>query len=313
MNVYRSFDEVTFSSETVLTLGTFDGVHLGHQFIIKNLLKIGSENNLRNFLLTFHPHPQIVLKKEGKPAVSLLTSINERLDLLEKFGIENVLIIPFSYEFSQIAARDFVIEYLIKKIGLRKILVGYDHLFGKDRIGNELLLKDLAPQYNFSIEKLPRIDEHNHTISSTAIRNALLNSDLLTANLFLGYHYGLHGMVIHGLKRGRTIGFPTANIQPDDEHKLLPPNGVYCVYSTIDGTKYYGMANIGFKPTVSNENILSIEANFFDFDMDIYDRNITLHFIKKIREEKKFSSFEELKIQISKDKLSCLELIDIMK
>lgn len=310
MNVYNNFDQVEFSTETVLTLGTFDGVHLGHQFIIEKLLKLGKENKLRNFLLTMHPHPQIVLKKLGRPHVSLLTSLDERLDLLEKYGIDNVLVIPFTYEFSQISGREFVVDYLIKKIGLNKILVGYDHLFGKDRVGDENLLKELAPQYQFTIEKLQRIGEVDHAISSSAIRNALLRSDLEEANSLLGHHYGIRGMVVHGMKRGRTIGFPTANITPDDEHKLLPPPGVYFVYSIIEDVKYYGMANIGFKPTVSNEHKLTIEANFFNFDMDIYDRNITIHFIKKIRNEKKFESFDELKNQIAMDKLTCIELID---
>lgn len=309
MNIYRSFDEVEFSADTVLTLGTFDGVHLGHQYIINKLIQLGKENNLRNFLLTIHPHPQIVLQKEGRPPVSLLTSIDERLELLEKFGVENVLIIPFTYEFSQIPARTFAVDYLINKIGLKKILIGYDHLFGKDRIGNENLLKELAPKYNFTIERLERIGDFDHAISSTAIRSDLMKSDIESANSLLGHHYGLRGLVIHGLKRGRTIGFPTANLEPDDPHKLLPPLGVYFVYSVIDGIKYYGMANLGYKPTVSDERKLTIEANFFDFDFDIYGQNITLHFVSKIREEKKFSSIDELREQISCDKSTCLNLI----
>lgn len=310
MNIYRNFDEVDFNPDTVLTLGTFDGVHLGHQFIINKLINIGKKNSLRNFLLTIHPHPQIVLKREGRPPVSLLTSIDERLDLFEKFGVENVLIIPFNYEFSQIPARTFLLDFLIKRIGFRKILIGYDHLFGKDRVGNESLLKELSAEYYYEIEKLERIGDPNHNISSTAIRGALLNSDVETANQLLGHHYGLRGEIIHGVQRGRTIGFPTANFQPDDEHKLLPPLGVYFVYSIIDGKKYYGMANLGYKPTVSNEHKLSIEANYFDFTGNLYGKYLTLHFVKKIREEKKFSSIDELKNQISKDKATCINLIN---
>ena len=312
MNIYNGFDEIPFNQNTILTLGTFDGVHLGHQYIIKKLIKIGSENNLRNVLLTIHPHPQIVLKKEGRPPVSLLTSIDERLELFEKFGIENVVIIPFNYEFSQTPARTFAVDYLIKKVGMKKILIGYDHLFGKDRIGNENLLKELAPLYNFSIERLDRIGEADHAISSTAIREALQISDIESANKLLGHYYGLRGEVVRGLQRGRTIGFPTANIAPDDEHKLLPPLGVYFVYSDIDNERYYGMANLGYKPTVTDEHQLTIEANYFDFDSDIYGKYITLHFVKKIREEKKFASIDALKEQISNDKQTCLNLKEVL-
>ncbi|MBX3043389.1 MAG: riboflavin biosynthesis protein RibF [Candidatus Kapabacteria bacterium] len=309
MNIFRSFDEINFQKDTILTVGTFDGIHLGHQFIINKLLKISEDNHLRNLILTIHPHPQIVLKKTGKSSVSLLTSIEERLELFKKFRVQNVLIIPFTYEFSQITAREFVVDYLIEKVGMKRILIGYDHLFGKDRNGNENLLKELSPIHNFEIERLERIGEADHSISSSAIRKALLNSDLITANKFLGHHYGLRGEVIHGLKRGRTIGFPTANLLPDDEHKLLPPVGVYFVYSIIHGRKYYGMANIGYKPTVTSNRILTIEANFFDFNLDIYGETITLHFVKKIRDEKKFSGIDELKNQIKLDKNTCLELI----
>lgn len=312
MKIYRNFDDVPFLKDTILTLGTFDGVHLGHQYIIKKLISFGNENKLRTFLLTIHPHPQIILKKHGRPPVNLLTSIEERLDLLDKFGVENVLVIPFSEEFSQVSAREFVEDYLVSKIGMKNILVGYDHLFGKDRIGNENLLKELSPIHDFSIQKLERISENDHVISSTAIRHALSESDVVAANELLGHHYGIRGFVIHGLKRGRTIGFPTANIEPDDVHKLLPPLGVYFVYSIIDGVKYYGMANLGYRPTVSDAHKLSIEANFFEFNHDIYDRFITLHFVKKIREEKKFNSIDDLKNQIANDKLTCYKLIGVL-
>ncbi|MDX9791347.1 MAG: riboflavin biosynthesis protein RibF [Candidatus Kapaibacterium sp.] len=308
MKIYRSFDEIEFNPSTVLTVGTFDGVHLGHKFIINNLIELGKEHNLRSLLLTIHPHPQIVLKKSGKPPVNLLTSLDERLELFDEYGVENVLIIPFDYEFSQISARSFAVDYLIKKIGLRKILIGYDHLFGKDRVGNENLLKELAKEHEFVIERLPRIGEADHVVSSTSVRNAIINSDLAEANKLLGYHYSLRGTVVHGLKRGRTLGFPTANIQPDDDNKLLPPNGVYFVYSEMESGRYYGMTNIGFKPTVTNDKVLTIETNFFDFDYDIYDEIIKIHFVKKIRDEKKFNSLDELKNRIQQDKIQCLEL-----
>lgn len=310
MNIFRGFSDINYDKNTILTLGTFDGVHLGHQYIIKNLLRISKEKQLRNILLTIHPHPQIVLQKQGKQKVSLLTSIDERLELFNKLGIDNVLIIPFTYEFSQISASTFVVEYLVNKIGLSKILVGYDHLFGKDRVGDEKLLHTLSKSHDFSIEKLDRIGESDHLISSTSIRNALLNSDFETAKVLLGHYYGLRGEVIHGMQRGRTIGFPTANIKPDDEHKLLPPTGVYFIYSFYKNVKYFGMANIGYRPTVSDEHVISIEANFFDFDFDIYHETITLFFVKKLRDEIKFASITELTKQISKDKEICMELIN---
>jgi riboflavin kinase/FMN adenylyltransferase len=309
MNVFRNFDEINFNSDTVLTVGTFDGVHRGHQYIIKNLLNISNKHSLRNLIITIHPHPQIVLNKPGKPPVLLLTSIEERLELFEKYGVDNVLIIPFNYEFSLTPARNFITDYLIKKIGFKRILIGYDHLFGRDRSGNEELLIELSNEHNFEIEKLERIDLENHRISSTDIRHSVLNSDIHIANNLLGHNYSLRGMVIHGHKRGRTIGFPTANILPDDKNKLIPANGVYFVFSNINNRKVWGMANIGFRPTVTNENVLSIESHFFDFDEDIYDTNLTIQFVSKIRDEYKFSGIEALIEQLNKDKNTCLNLI----
>ncbi|GAB1372573.1 bifunctional riboflavin kinase/FAD synthetase [Candidatus Kapaibacterium sp.] len=309
MNVYRSFEEIPYYSDTVLTVGTFDGIHRGHQYIISKLLELSNNHKLRNLILTIHPHPQIVLRKENKPNLKLLTSIEERLSLFERYGIENVLVIPFNYEFSQTPASTFINDYLFNKVGFKKILIGYDHLFGKDRDGNESLLFDLSSKLNFDIEKLHRIDLENNRISSTDIRNYIQDSKISYANMLLGHHYGLRGLVIHGHKRGRTIGFPTANLLPDDENKLVPSNGVYVVYFYHKNTKIFGMANIGFRPTVSDEKILSIEAHFFDFNEDIYDQNITIYFIEKIRDEKKFDSIQQLIEQLNHDRNLCKTLI----
>lgn len=309
MNIYRNFDEINYDKNTVLTVGTFDGVHRGHQYIIKNLIKISNDYSLRNLIITFDPHPQIVLNKPDKAPIMLLTSIEERLELFEKYGVENVLIIPFDYSFSQTPANEFITDYLIKKIGFKKILIGYDHLFGKDRSGNEILLIELSKIYDFDISKLERIDLENHRVSSTEIRHSIMNSEIEIANNLLSHNYSLRGLVVHGQKLGRKLGFPTANLQVDDTHKLIPNNGVYFIYSILDNKKVWGMANIGFKPTVSNERVLSIEAHFLNYDNDLYEKIITIYFVNKIRNENKFENINTLIEQLNIDKSTCLNLI----
>ncbi|MBM2815680.1 MAG: riboflavin biosynthesis protein RibF [Ignavibacteria bacterium] len=305
MRVYRTFDEIEFKKNTAVTVGTFDGVHLGHQAILNRLKEISSDSELRSIVITIDPHPQIVLRKSGKEPIFILTDINERLILFEKFGIEHVLIIPFTFLFSQTSPEEFVRNWL-GKIGLSKILIGHDHLFGKDRKGDIELLKRLGEKLQFDIEKVGALDINGLIISSTKIRRAILDRDIEQANKMLGYHYFVTGDTVVGNRRGAGIGFATANIKPPDINKLIPSIGVYMVSSQINGAQYYGMANIGRRPTFGEDILPAIEAHFFGIDETLYDRQITLEFLKFIREEKKFSGVDELVTQLHKDKEFCL-------
>ncbi len=305
MKVYNSFDDIKFDKNTILTVGTFDGVHKGHQIIIGKLLEIARKENLRPVLLTIHPHPQIVLKKQGTEALKLLTSIEERLTLFENYGIEHTVVIPFSYEFSRTSPEDFVTNYLVEKIGMKKILIGYDHLFGKNREGSKDLLDKLSGKFDFTVERLEARKDHDSIISSTAIRHHLYNHQIKEASSLLGYNYHIRGKVVVGDRRGHTIGFPTANVRPNDPHKLMPANGVYLVETKINNEIYYGMANIGTRPTFTDDIMPTLEVHFFNFSDDIYGKYITVNFLEFLRKEVKFDSLQALLNQLEEDKKSC--------
>ncbi len=310
MNIYRSFQEIERDQDTVLTVGTFDGVHKGHLKIIRRLQEISRDNNLRHIVITLYPHPQVVLSKKNKPKINILTSIEERLHRFETIGVENTFVMPFTVEFSRTSPEDFVRKYLWEKIGMRIILIGYDHLFGKNREGNENLLSNIGKELGFSIEKVPPYVEDNEIISSSKIRKAVLNRDLETANRMLNYYYFLCGRVVRGDARGKKLGFPTANIKSSEPNKLMPANGVYFVYSVIEGKTVFGMANIGRRPTFTNDENSTLEVNYFDFDKDIYEENICVHFIKYIRPEKKFDGVQSFLAQLEKDKKLCMREIE---
>lgn len=312
MKVFKSFDEAEFNNKSVITVGTFDGVHQGHQSVINELLNIGQSENLRPVLLTIHPHPQEIIRKDRDPS-KLLTSINERLVLFERFGIPNVLIIPFDYAFSLTTPEIFVRKYLHEKLGFEKILIGYDHLFGKNREGNSELLHKLSTELNFCVKDITPISDRNIIVSSTKIRCAIKDCDIEFANEMLGYDYIVNGKVMHGQKIAATLGYPTANIYPDEKNKLMPGNGVYLVSSVINGDNYYGMANVGLRPTLTNDTIPTLEVNYFDLDMDLYDKYLTVSFHKFIRKEVKFAGIEKLIEQISNDKTVCISLIKDIK
>jgi riboflavin kinase / FMN adenylyltransferase len=309
MKVYKSFEEIKHNPATVLTIGTFDGVHKGHGTILNRLKEIAQSENLRALVITFHPHPQTVLQRTDRHPVYLLTTIQERLRLFEKYDIEDVLIIPFSYEFSQTTPESFVKDYLIKKIGCSKILIGYDHFFGKNREGNLELLKKLSVESGFGVERLGQFTENDNIISSTKIRNELLGKNLEKANELLGYEYFIEGKVVTGDKRGAKLGIPTANIQSPHPNKLLPANGVYFVSLQINGNLFYGMANIGTRPTFTDETIRTLEVNIFDFDKDIYNKTVTVNFIRFIRDEKKFSGIDDFLVQLSDDRKKCYDFM----
>lgn len=299
MKIFHSIYEFHSDKKTILTLGTFDGVHIGHAAILKKLTQNTADGKFESAVLTFFPHPRMVL--QGKSDLKLLNTINEKIDLLEKIGIENLIIHPFDANFSQLSAEEFVKTVLVDQLHIQKIIIGYDHRFGKNRTANIDDLTAFGLKYGFEVEQISAQEINDISISSTKIRTALEDGEINLANEYLGYSYFLSGTVVKGKQLGRTIGFPTANIELEEEYKLVPKNGVYIVVAEIDGKSVYGMMNIGFNPTVQGEK-RTIEVHFFDFDLDIYDRHIRVAILQRIRSEEKFESVEFLKIQLGKDK-----------
>ncbi|MCX7907999.1 MAG: bifunctional riboflavin kinase/FAD synthetase [Ignavibacteria bacterium] len=309
MNVFWGIAEAIFEPNHILTVGTFDGVHLGHQKILARLNEIAKIKNGLSLIITFEPHPQFVVRRPEKEPIKLLTTIEERLKLFAKFNIDRVLVIPFTKEFSETTAENFVTEILYKKIGFSHILVGYDHFFGKNREGNFELLEKLSKKLSFEVERIPAYITNEITISSTKIRNALLQNQIEFANKLLGYDYFIQGTVVPGDGRGTTMGFPTANIKFNDEHKLVPTNGVYLVYSLINDKIIFGMANLGFRPTFYTDRKKILEVHFLDFSSNLYGKTINVHFLKYLRSEQKFNSIDDLLIQLNKDKEICKNYI----
>lgn len=313
MRIFRDFNDIDFDKNTVLTVGTFDGVHRGHKKILNRLNEISKAENLRTVVLTMDPHPQIVLQKKDRPPIALLTNINERIIEFDKAGIDNCIVMTFSYEFSQIPAEAFIREYLFKKVGMKKILIGYDHMFGKNRDGDENLLNRLGSELGFEVERIEAMQENEEIISSTKIRNAIKGQEIEKANEMLGYDYMVQGTVVKGDGRGRELGFPTANITPPNIYKLMPANGIYIVSSIIDKQNYYGLASIGTRPTFHNQKISTLEVYFLDLDKDLYGKELYVHFLKFIRDEKKFNGAEELIVEMQKDKAFALNYLASLK
>mgnify|MGYP001050683593 CR=1 FL=1 len=312
MNVYYNIEDVPYNQSTVITIGTFDGIHRGHQQILKKLKNESVTNGRRPIVITFEPHPQIIVQRKDKPELYLLTTIHERLELFEHFGVENVLVIDFTYEFSKSEPEEFI-ENLHKSLGFDKILVGYDHNFGKDRKGNVNTLISLSQKLGFEVEKCEPFYWDNNIVSSTLIRNLLKNGELEKANDLLSYNYIIEGKVQYGRGMGAQLGYPTANIKPENIHKLYPKNGVYLVYSIIDDVLQYGIANIGIRPTLTNDTKPTLEVYYLDFDGDLYERKLRVTFLKYLREEIKFANTDELVNQIRKDERTARKLIKQMK
>lgn len=308
MNVFYSIDEITKDKNTVLTVGTFDGVHLGHQKIINELIYQSIENNCRNLVITFEPHPQIVLS--GNNSIKIITTLEEKLKYLKYLSVQNVFVINFTKEFSQVDFKTFVDDYLVNRIGVHTIVVGSDHHFGKGREGNPEILISLGNTLNFNVIKVEPLVMDNQKISSTRIRKALMNGNIDLANKMLGKRYEICGNVIKGTQRGALIGFPTANIEIKNKDKLIPPRGVYFVEVDVAEKNFYGMMNIGYRPTFNNTTDLIMEVHIFYFNGDIYNQPITVRFIDRLRDEKKFESVEELKTQLQKDKQECFKRLD---
>ncbi|NQW28965.1 MAG: bifunctional riboflavin kinase/FAD synthetase [Ignavibacteria bacterium] len=299
---YLGKDAIPFEVDSALTVGTFDGVHLGHQQILKEMV-VNAKNRLqRSVVVTFHPHPQIVLAKVGRKQVKLLTSIDERLQLIQKSGIDVAIVIPFTTEFSSTSANDFVEHIIVEKIGVTDFFIGHDHGFGKDRGGNEELLVQLAPKCKFNVIPVPPIAIDDVTISSSKIRAAIKEGDMQGAMEMLGRPYSLAGTVIKGDGRGKEMGLPTANIIQDINDKLLPASGVYVVSATIDGVEQIGMANIGTRPTFTDDTEPILEVHFLDFDKDIYNTTVNVEFHRFLRSEQRFESKEAFLAQLERDK-----------
>lgn len=309
MKVYTNIDDFKDVKNTVVTTGTFDGVHLGHQKIISRLKEVAKSINGETVLLTFYPHPRMVLFPEDNE-LKLITSQNEKIELLEKYGIDHLIIYPFTNEFSRLSSLEFVRNVLANKIKTKKLIIGYNHHFGRNREGSFEHLKEYGPLYGFDVEEIPAKDIDNNQISSTKIRKAVQLGDIKTANSFLGHYYSLKGKVVEGKKNGRTIGFPTINIQVEDKYKLIAADGVYAVKVKHNGMMYGGMLNVGNNPTIKGKG-RSIEVNIFDFNKDIYNEEATIYFIERLRGEVKFNNLEDLKSQLSIDKENALRIMNL--
>lgn len=301
--VTRGIDEVLFNANSVVTVGTFDGVHCGHQGIIQRMKTVAEPTQARIVVVTFDPHPQIVLKKEGRPPVQLLSTIRERCAAFEALGVDLTVVIPFTMEFAQLSAEDFVRTVIVQEIGIRHFSIGYDHKFGRDRNGDEALLHTLGPSCGFTVEWIEPLSCDSVVVSSTLIRQALLEGDVEGAARMLGRPYDLTGRVVRGDGRGRSVGFPTANILTDDPHKLLPGRGVYGVRVQMDGATYTGMANIGVRPTFTDGREQTLEVHLLQVpDLNLYDHSVRVQFLHFLRPEQKFSSREEFVAQLERDK-----------
>jgi riboflavin kinase/FMN adenylyltransferase len=304
LNIFHSINDFKSNKKTILTLGTFDGVHVGHKKILERVTQNTENGKYESLVLTFFPHPRMVL--HGQSEVKLLNTIDEKINLLEKAGIQNLVIHPFDEKFSRLTAEEFVKTVLVDRFQIQKIIIGHDHRFGKNRTADINDLIAFGQQYNFEVEQISVQEIDAVSISSTKIRNALMEGNMALANDYLGYDYFLTGTIAKGKQLGRTIGFPTANLKIKENYKLIPQNGAYVVKSIIDQKTVYGMMNIGYNPTVAGEN-LSIEIHYFNFDQDIYDQKITVSILERLRPEQKFGSVDLLKEQLKKDQKTALE------
>ncbi len=312
MNVFWNINELTRNDKTIISVGTFDGVHRAHRQIVKKMLDLSGARAARSLIITFDPHPQEVLKTRT-PDLKLLTTTDEKLALFEKLGIENVLVIKFTIDFSKTTAKEFYEKYVYTKIGISDLVIGYDHGFGRNREGDFHTLEKLAKEFKFKIHRVEEIDIDGSAVSSTKIRKALMEGNIEKAKSLLGYDYGLEGKVVDGDKRGKELGFPTANIEPLAENKAIPGDGVYCVRVELNGNDYYGMMDIGYIPTFTPGIQKVIEVHIFDFHRDIYGSNIRVYFLKKLRDDIKFGSREELIQQLNLDKEHSLSFLKTLK
>jgi riboflavin kinase / FMN adenylyltransferase len=312
MKIWKQIESININNP-VVTIGIFDGVHIGHRFLLNKLIHSSSNLNGESVVITLWPHPRLVLNKEPD-SLRYLNSIDEKGMLLEQAGIDHLIIMEFTKEFAQLDSCEFIKKILVDKIGLKHLIIGYNHRFGRNREGDFANLKACADQFGFGIEKVEGMRMGEQLVSSSIIRGNLVQGDLDKARDGLGYDYFLQGKVVGGNRIGREIGFPTANIKPQDPHKLIPGDGVYAVNIKIDNSIFKGMLNIGFRPTLNSSNIdKTIEVNIFNFAGEIYDKDVLLIFRKRIRDEKRFSGIEQLKEQLVKDRDESIKVLKALK
>ena len=306
MKVFQSIGNYESQKETIATLGTFDGVHVGHKKIIEKLVQTAIEENCESLILTFFPHPRIVLN--GESDISLLNTLEEKEYLLAQAGLDNLIIHPFDTTFSNLSAEDFVRTVLVNTFKIKKIIIGHDHRFGKGRSADINDLVAFGKQYNFQVEQISAQEIDDVSVSSTKIRSALSEGDMALANDYLGYEYFLTGIVAEGRKLGRTIGYPTANLRITEDYKMIPKQGVYVVKSVIDGKIVFGMMNIGTNPTVGGKT-LSVEVHYLNLDANLYGLKLMVSIMVRLRDEKRFDSLDLLKEQLAADKKNTLAYI----
>lgn len=306
MGMVKKIEAYNSNSDTVVTIGTFDGVHIGHQKIIKRLVNTAKQEGLKSVILTFFPHPRMVLQKDS--SIKLINTIDERSAIMQGLGLDYLLIKKFTQTFSRLTAEDFVSQILVGKLHAKKVIIGYDHRFGRNRNADIVDLKRFGERYGFEVEEISAQDVDDVSVSSTKIRNALLDGNIKKANKYLGYPFMLTGKVVKGKGLGNQWGFPTANITIKEDYKLIPKYGAYVVNAHIDNNLVFGMMNIGVNPTVGGTSE-SIEVHFFNFNKKIYNRNIQINVLHRLRDEIKFETVEALKIQLLKDKDISLQYI----
>ena len=306
MQVFENILEYKPSRESIVTIGTFDGVHIGHRKIITDMVAKGEKENLLSILLTFFPHPRMVLQKDSN--IKMIDTINEKKEIFKKLGVEVLIIQPFTKDFSRMSAIKFTRDILVNSLKVSKLMIGYDHRFGRNREATVKTLKSFGLDYNFKVDEIPAQDIESISVSSTKVRKAIKSGDFKLVNKFLSRPFNLSGKIIKGDELGRKIGYPTANLKIFEKYKLKPQNGVYLTRTKLKKQTYFGMMNIGIRPTISAKNN-QIETHLFDFNGNLYGHEMTLEILEKIREEKKFKSIEKLKIQLDVDKKHCQKLI----
>ena len=307
MSKIKNINAYNSSEPTIVTIGTFDGVHIGHQKIINRLISLGKEAELKSVILTFFPHPRMVLQKDSN--IKLINTIEERRTILQNLGLDYLLVKKFTKAFSRLSAENFVKQILVDKLNVKKVIIGYDHRFGRNRNADINDLKVYGAEYGFEVEEISAQDINDVAVSSTKIRKALMEGDIDKANAYLGYNFMLTGKVVKGKALGRELEYPTANIQIAEDYKLIPKHGAYIVSSIIEHKLVYGMMNIGFNPTVEGE-VETIEVHFFNFNKNIYRKTIQIDVLHRLRDEQKFDSVDALKNQLLRDKEVSLNYIN---
>ena len=308
MKIYYDIDSFKKVPNAVVTIGTFDGVHIGHQVILKKLVNSAKEIGGESVVVTFYPHPRQVLSSDAN--IRFISTQEEKISLLESLGIDNLVIINFTREFALIPSESFIKDYLVKNIHPAVLIIGYDHHFGKGRTGDFEMLDELGRQFNFKVERIEEQDIENVAVSSTKIRHYLEVGDIKHANMLLGYKFSYSGKVIRGQQIGHKLGYPTANIDVKDEFKLIERQGVYATIAHVDGESYPSMTYIGKRPTMHDDRPQSIETHIFNFDKDIYDKEIKISFVDFVRDDKKFDNFEALKQQLAADEQTIINILN---